>query len=46
VLDYLIEGTLLLLIQVSSASLGFNSAGDGRNVQSVLTGSTVMRPAS
>jgi hypothetical protein len=41
VLDCLIEGTLLQQIQVSTASHGSNAAGDGRNVQSVLTGSTV-----
>jgi hypothetical protein len=40
VLDCLSEDTLLLLIQVSSASLVSNAAGDGRNFQSVLTGST------
>lgn len=46
VLDCLSEGTLLQPIQVSSASLISNAAGDGCNVQSVLTGSTVMRPVS
>ncbi|QDV24217.1 hypothetical protein Q31a_25320 [Aureliella helgolandensis] len=43
---YPCEGTSLLQIQVSSASLVSNTAGDRFIDQSVLTGSAVMRPAS
>ena len=42
---YRSEGICLLRIRVSSASLVSNAAGDLYVVRSVLTGSTVMRPA-